>query len=297
MNLKQFEAFQAIMAVGSTIAAAARLGLSQSATSRLLTQLEESLGLSLFVRRKGRLLATPDAEELLAQINRVVEEVQRVQRLADALRVGGIRKTLIKVGVPISMAQQLMPRVVADFIAEHANTVVEIVSGSYEAIERAVLDGSADIGFVRVPSALADFDIVHTLATEAVCVLPLDHPLSARAQITLDDLRKEPLVLLGRQRALRTELDLAFRAAQFIPKVRIEVHSAGAACGFVAQGLGISIINSLLASHFSHLPIVCRPFRPRIAYTFGLAFRADQPRAKVLDDFARHFIGHLAAHE
>lgn len=52
MNLKQLEAFKAIMSTGSTIGAATRMGLSQSAVSRLLSQLEEALGFALFLRKK-----------------------------------------------------------------------------------------------------------------------------------------------------------------------------------------------------------------------------------------------------
>jgi DNA-binding transcriptional LysR family regulator len=296
MNFKQLEALQAIMATGSTIGAASRMGLSQSAVSRLLGQLEEALGLTLFARKKGRLLAIPDAAELLAEISKVVDNVQRVQRLADEIRIGGARKTLVKVGVPTSMAQQMMPRVVAGFLEQYEDTVVEIVSGSYGAIERALLDRSADIGFVSLPCELADFDLDYTVNTEAVCVMPSDHPLSKQPVVCIDDLRETPLILLGRQRALRTDLDLAFRAANLTPQVRVEVHSAAAACGFVAQGLGVSIINSLLASHFDQLPIVSRPFKPLIGYTFGVAFRADEPRSRAVDDFAKHFIAYLSEH-
>lgn len=52
VNLKQLEAFKAIMSTGSTIGAATRMGLSQSAVSRLLSQLEEALGFVLFLRKK-----------------------------------------------------------------------------------------------------------------------------------------------------------------------------------------------------------------------------------------------------
>ena len=294
MNFKQLDALQAIIATGSTTGAGSRMGLSQSAVSRLLGQLEESLGIILFARKKGRLIATPEAAELLAEISKVVDQIQRVQRLADEIRLGGVRKTLIKVGVPTSMAQQMMPRVVSGFLKQHEDSVVEIVSGSYETIERAILDRSVDLGIIRMPSEIADFEIDYTVTTEAVCVMPAEHPLSKQSFVSIEDLRNTPLVLLGRQRTLRTDLDLAFRAANLRPQVRVEVHSAAVACGFVAEGLGVSIINSLLASHFEQLPIVSRPLKPLIEYTFGLAFHPSQPRSTVVDDFARHLIAYLS---
>ena len=60
------------------------------------------------------------------------------------------------------------------------------------------------------------------------------------------------------------------------------------AARFVAEGLGVSIVNGLLASHFAHLPIVTRPFRPMLPYTFGLAFRRDEARPALVSSFAEH---------
>ncbi len=294
MNIKQLEAFKAIMSTGSTIGAATRMDLSQSAVSRLLSQLEEHLGFALFLRRKGRLMATPEAEELLAEVVGLVDGVQRIQRLADEMRLGRSRKSLLKVGVPTSMAQELLAQIVADFLKRHDDIVVELLTGSYDMIERAVLDRSADLGFVRLPTELAGFDVEPLLQTEGVCVMPADHPLTRHSCIEVQHLRNIPLVMLGRQRALRAELNQVFRAANLTPQVRIEVHSVGAACSFVAQGLGVSIVNGLLASHFLHLPIVTRPFRPALPYTFGLAFRTNEPRAQLVNAFAEHLKQRLA---
>jgi DNA-binding transcriptional LysR family regulator len=233
-------------------------------------------------------MATPEAEELLTEVAGLVDGMQRIQRLADELRVGRSRKRLLKVGVPTSMTQELLPKIVAEFLKSHEDIVVELLTGSYDMIERAVLDRSADLGFVRLPTDLPDFDIEPVLETEGVCVMPADHPLTRHAFIEVQHLRDVPLVLLGRQRALRAELNQVFRAANLTPQVRIEVHSVGAACSFVAEGLGVSIVNGLLASHFAHLPIVTRPFRPALPYAFGLAFRHDEPRPSIVSAFAEH---------
>jgi DNA-binding transcriptional LysR family regulator len=288
VNLKQLETFKAIMATGSTIGAATRLGLSQSAVSRLLGQLEEALGFALFLRRKGRLTATPEAEEFLAEVAGLVDNLQRVQRLADELRMGRSRRTLLKVAVPTSMTQHLLPKIVAEFLKDREDVVIELLTGSYDSLERAVLDRTADFAFVRLPTELEGFDIEPVLDTNGVCVLPSGHPLAARDELGIEDLRDVPLVLLGRQRNLRTELDQRFRSAHITPQVRVEVHSVSAACAFVAQGVGVSIINALLANDFSGLPIVTRPLTPALPYRFGLIFRSDLPRSKAVSAFAEH---------
>lgn len=240
-------------------------------------------------------MATAEAEELLTEVAGLVDGMQRIQRLADEMRVGRSRKSLLKVGVPTSMTQELLPRIVAEFLKSHDDIVVELLTGSYDMIERAVLDRSADLGFVRLPTEIPDFDIEPVLQTEGVCVMPADHPLTRHACIEVQHLRNVPLVMLGRQRALRAELNQVFRAANLTPQVRVEVHSVGAACSFVAEGLGVSIVNGLLASHFLHLPIVTRPFRPALPYAFGLAYRTNEPRPQVVTAFAEHLKQRLNA--
>lgn len=294
MNLKQLETFQAIMATGSTIGAATRMGLSQPAISRLLAQLEEHLGFPLFLRRKGRLMATPEADELLGQVASLVDNLQSVQRLADELRVGRPQRTLLRVAVPTSMTQHLLPKIVAEFMQSREDVVVEVLTGGYDALERAVLSRNADFAFVRLPTELQDFDVLPVLETEGVCVMPKGHALEALDEVTIQDLRGLPLVMLGRQRNLRSELDQRFRDASVIPQVRVEVHSVSAACAFVAQGMGVSIINSLLVKEFGPEKLVTRPLRPVLGYQFGLVFRKDQPRSVLVEAFAEHMRYRLA---
>jgi DNA-binding transcriptional LysR family regulator len=119
--------------------------------------------------------------------------------------------------------------------------------------------------------------------------MPAGHRLAQRTVVDVEDLDGEPLVLLGRQRPARAEIDQMFRRVRFRPRIRIETHSVGSACVLAAQGLGVTIVNALMASHFRDLPIAIRPFRPLLWNEFGLAFAAGQPRSRVADRFADHF--------
>ncbi|PVZ16529.1 DNA-binding transcriptional regulator, LysR family [Pseudomonas sp. URIL14HWK12:I9] len=276
------------METGSTIGAAARMEVSQSAVSRLLGQLEESLGVALFLRRNGRLTATPEADELLADISGLLDGMQRVQRRADDLRLGRSSKTLLKLGVPPSMSQQLIPRLVAAYLRDRQNVVVELLIGANAYLERAVLERSADLALVRLPVENDGLDVTPVLEAEGVCVMPLGHPLALKEVVDITDLRGVPMVMLGRQRALRAELDLLLRGARVAPQVHVEVHSVAAACAFVAEGTGVAIVNAFLVSHFSDLPIVTRRFEPSLPHAFGLISRTGQPHSRALEHFAQH---------
>lgn len=271
MNYKQLEAFRAFMAAGSTIEAAKRLGSSQSAISRLLSQLESALGIVLFVRRKGRLHPTAEAEALLPDVENMMSGTEGFHRHVNQLRLGGSRRTLIRIQVPTTVAHLVMPAVAQHFMQDYPDVVLEVLSGAYEQGEISVLGREADVSLLRIPTQNSGLKTVPFMSTEAICILPPGHRLLGLAEITAADLDNVDVVLLGRQRPLRHDIDMAFRHARVRPKIRAEVHSVEMACRFVAQGLGVSIVNGLLGSLDRALAIERRPFRPRIEYRFGMA--------------------------
>lgn len=271
MNIKQLEAFQAIMATGSTIAAAERLGLSQSAASRLLAQLEEDLGLALFVRQKGRLVPTREAEALVQDAHSLVESVQCFRRHSEQLRIGGFKRRLLKVALPATLGAGLMPRVAKRFMQAHPDVVLEVLTGSYRDNERAVLSRDADLALVLVPTEIPGLRATAAVESDAVCIMPRGHALESKRSLTVADLQDQPLVLLGRQRLLRHEVDMAFRQARVQPRVAAEVHSVAMACSLVAEGIGVSIVNALLAQYCREFAFTMRSFKPRISYQLGVA--------------------------
>lgn len=295
MNFKQLEAFQAIMASGSTTGAAERLGLSQSAISRLLAQFEEDLGLRLFIREKGRLVPTREAEALLQDAHGLVDSAQCFRRHSEQLRLGGFKRRLLKVAVPSTLASQLMPPIAQKFMREHPEVVLEVLSGSYTDTERAILSRDADVGLVRLPMEMPGLQAIGCLESDAVCIMPKGHPLEKLEVVGPLDLEEVSLILLGRQRLIRHEIDMAFRQARVLPRVAVEVHSVGVACSFVAQGLGVSIVNALLASYCKDKKFSSRPFSPRITYKLGVATIENSPTAALGKAFSQLLVDAILA--
>lgn len=294
MNFKQLEAFLAFMNTGSTIEAAQRLGTSQSAVSRLLSQFEEDLGVPLFLRRKGRLHPTHEAEVLLPDVQSMVSGAGSLQRHVNQLRLGGKRRALLRVHVPGTVAQTVMPAVAEAFLNDHPEVVLEVLAGTYESGEVAILGRETDLALVRSPAINSGLSMVLELATEAVCVMAAGHPMQALETVSSADLIDVDLVLLGRQRSLRQQIDQAFRKARMMPQIRAEVHSVEMACRFVAQGLGVSIVNGLFARLCQDMGVVCRPFRPRIDYGIGMATLAGQPPDPLAAEMASRIVDAMA---
>jgi len=270
MNFKQLEIFKTIMDTGSTMAAAAQLGLSQSAISRQLASLEEEIGRELFLRDKGRLIPRPEAHLLVGEVDDVAQSVARLRIKIGDVRTGAFGDALVRVAFPHSLSTTMLPPIVARFKADHPRVTVEILSGPYDAIERMVHNRIADLGFVRLPAEQHSFDARPLFTSGTTCVMPVDHPLAAKQAVDVNDLARNDLILLGRQRINRNELEHELR--RMVPSYccSLEVHSVETACACAAQGLGVAIVPTLIAEFFRSDAVAMRPFLPDKASDYGI---------------------------
>jgi DNA-binding transcriptional LysR family regulator len=270
MNFKQLEIFKTIMDTGSTMAAATQLGLSQSAISRQLASLEDEIGRELFLRDKGRLIPRPEAHLLIGEVGDVAESVARLRNKIGDVRTGAFGEALIRVAFPHSLSTTMLPPLLARFRQDHPRVTVEILSGPYAAIERMVHGRTADLGFVRLPAEEHAFDARPLFSSGTTCVMPAGHALTGKETIDVNDLARHDLILLGRQRINRDELEHELR--RMVPSFRccLEVHSVETACACAAQGLGIAIVPTLIAQFFRSDSIVMRPFQPDKIAEYGI---------------------------
>lgn len=290
MNLKQLEIFKTIMDTGSTMAAAAQLGLSQSAISRQLTALEEEIGRELFLRDKGRLIPRPEARLLVSEVDDVAESVARLRIKIGDMKTGIFGEALLRVAFPHSLSTTMLPPIVARFKADHPRVTVEILSGPYDAIERMVHNRIADLGFVRLPAEQHAFEPRRLMSSGTTCVMPVGHPLTAKQAVDVNDLARNDLILLGRQRINRNELEHELRHMAPTYRCSLEVHSVETACACVAQGLGIAIVPTLIAEFFRSDAVAMRPFLSDKASDYGIITLPGLP----LSWTAEAFIGVLS---
>lgn len=286
MHLSLLETFRAVVEKGTTQAAAQALGLSQSAISRRIAQLEEELGLQLFVRDRGRLIATRENRLLQAQIAGLVDHGARLTQRAGELKVGNYATEMLRVAFPASLTISIVPTILAEFLERNERVQVELHTGAYDTIERMVLDERAEVGFLRMPTQRTGLDTTPVIEVPTVCVMPRGHPLTAHKVISISDLHAVPLILLGRMRLPRRDIDEAFWEVGMRPQVRVEAHSVQSACALAARGIGVTLVNELMARDFAHLPIEIRPLRERLLHRFAFGVTEGVPPTEI----ARQFI-------
>ena len=283
VNLRQIEVFKAVIEHGTVSAAAAALHVSQPAMSKSLAQLEADTELRLFERVKGRLAPTETGMRLYGEIDRIFSGVQQVENAVDALHRQAQGRLLI--GVMPGLSGAYVRRVVTAFLRLHPGTYCAVEARSSEWIMEALVGRRLDVGLV---SARMENPYVETeLLTErdAVCIMPIGHPLARRRRVVAADLAALPFISLGPESAIGVRIAAMFAAQGVDPPVALVANLARTVCEFVAAGTGVSLMHPLMVSETDRL--VVRPFEPPTVLGFMLAHNRAHRSARLVDEFSR----------
>jgi len=278
MNLKQLEAFRAVMIAGSMIGGAKLLRISQPAVSQMISQFERQIGIQLFRRHNGKISTTPEADILFAETERVYAGVKTLERLADGLRHNKYG-TLRIAGFP-AISRQVLPQIISEYCREQSDIDVTLDSTQSRNIADLVARRDVDLALSVMPSDRDEVDATMVGTLNAVCILPKSHPLSERSTIDAMDLAGEAFISLGKSDPSRLMIDQAFDALGVQRRLHIETTQSDIACGFVVEGSGVSIIDRLTLEWFGDDRIIARQFTPEISFRVWLLQlrTARQPR-------------------
>jgi len=283
-SIREFEAFRALIATGTATAAARRIGVSQSAVSRAVANLEARLGTLLFERSGARLAPTADAVAFNATLDAFFDALGRLDR---SRWVAPPPETL-RLVAPATLGHTLLPRRIASFLKLHPDQPVSLEIIASDALVSGIAEDRFDLG-------ITDFDVSHSgvrveafRETEAVCVLPAGHPLADRAAIGPTDLSGVPFIALTRRHSVRSVIDRLFAEAGIVPRVVVDTATSASAFELVRLGVGITIMNPFPVAFGVQDGVALRPFVPRILHRTQFLTPATRPSGGPVRAFIKH---------
>ena len=280
-SLKALATFKTLFEVGSASGTARLLGITQSGVSRSLGQLEENLGIQLFLREKNRLVATPEARELYDEILRLMGNIEELRHSVLALKEFGTSR--LRIAAIPGLSFGFVPRLVAMLLAENSHVSVSLDMMSSHDVQSAVESSHADIGFITLPATSPQLYSETLLTTEAVCLVPETHLLAKRQVVDVKELRDQHLVI-SNQPSISTNPLLELVTAHGVRIAGKTEANIGTIASLVANNVGIAVINPVTANdQLNHQDkVIILPFTPRISFSFGLVYRAEWQQSKVL---------------
>ena len=277
--------------------------LTQPAVTQQIKALESELNTALFDRAGGHIQLTAAGKVLLTyaeQIASLAEEA--VQAVTGA---SGHAGGTLALGASQTIAQYLLPALIAEFRRSYPGVSVTAVSGNTDQMLEALVAGSIQLALIEGPERRSDVHVERFMPDEMVLVVPASHEW-ADQQVTLPMIRNEPLLLRevgsGSRRVVEQALS---RAGVKLKELRIsmELDSTEALLSAVEAGLGVAFVSrwvirkqlafgALRVAHLKELDLT-RWFS--VARVSGPALKgnADAFRTLLLREI--HYAGHASS--
>lgn len=176
--------------------AAAELYVTQPAVTKHIQELEHQFGMALFDRRGNQISLTSAGNLLLKHAETIMGTYRQLEFDMNALK--GQPGGTLRLGASSTVAQYVIPPVLARFHEQSADITISLLSGNTEQIEQQLLNKNIDLGLVEGRTHNSDIRYTPFVKDELVLVCRADHPLADRDEITLGELQSIPILLRER---------------------------------------------------------------------------------------------------
>jgi len=298
MNMRQLEAFRATIESGSITGAADILNISQPSVSRLISDLERSVGFPLFLRVGRGVVATVEARRFHQAVDTMFIGVDRLRELADTIRstVGGA----VSLGVIPAFSQTVMPSTVHDFTRLRPDVRIMVSIRNTPEIVDAVRMQQFDVGIVGRAPPYPGVEVLHQTSFPYVCLLPETHALAMTQNakgrfLDLADLvETESFVTFGGvypDEMLDIDRDLSEKMQR---SSTLSAANMPVAAALVREVGVLAIVDPFTASVAEKIGgVVSLPIRQRLTYNVAVITRGLDTLSLEAREFATLFIESL----
>ena len=261
MNLHQLRFVQEAVRRNLNLTETAKaLFTSQPGISKAILELEEELGIDIFVRHGKRLRrVTEPGQQVLKSVEVILREVANLKRIGEEFSQQDSGR--LSIATTHTQARYVLPEPVAMLRRRYPKVQVSLHQGTPEQVAQMLLDDTADIGLAT--ESLADFEDLVTLPSyewQHVIVVPADHPLASVERPTLEQLAEYPLITYQPAFTGRRRIDQAFAQRRLKPNIALEAIDSDVIKTYVRSGLGIGIVAEMaMQSELPGSDLVSRP--------------------------------------
>ena len=243
MNLQQLRYLCAIVDHALNVSDAAEaLHTSQPGISKQVRQLEDELGVRVFVRQGKRLASlTPAGESVVATARRALREIGNLKRVGAEFH--NEDEGTLAIATTHLQARYVLPPVLRDFALRYPKVKLELHQGNPIQVAEQTARGDADLGIATEAVAMNPDLVTLPCYRWNRCVLVLrDHPLTKSKPLTLAALARHPIITYDFTFTGRSQINAAFDSAGLVPNVVLTALDSDVIKTYVEMGLGVGII-------------------------------------------------------
>ena len=285
----KLETFLEACATGSFTKAAQRMSLTQPAVSQHIRQLEREVGAKLFNRREGGMQLTPEGE-IVRKYARRIQVLY--QNMAQTLLDEKHRVTRITVGVTHTAESNVIAEVLAQYCNENPGIRITIISDAISNLYAKMKTYELDLAIVEGKIADANFNSILLDTDSLILAVAPGHPLAKKSMVTLEELRRQKLILRLPDSATR-HLFASHLASNNVSledlDVVLEVDNIATIKDLVRQNFGVSILaKSVFQDEIRKGKLVGLPVENlSMIREISIVYHRDFEHAGILDEITR----------
>lgn len=238
MDLGDLNIFRAVVQAGGITRAAEQLHRVQSNVTTRVRQLEEELGVDLFIREGKRLHLSPAGKLLLDYADKLLDLANEAREAVHDARPRG----LFRLGAMESTAAVRLPRPLNIYHQRYPEVTLELQTDSIKELAERVLRGELDAAFVAEPVADAPFEKVMVYDEELAIIAAARHgPIKSPR-----DLKPQTMLAFELGCPYRMRLEQWFARSGEMPERIVEMDSWHAILGCTAAGMGVAVLPKMV---------------------------------------------------
>ncbi|TQR20726.1 LysR family transcriptional regulator [Psychrobacillus vulpis] len=240
MEWQRLEYFQTLAKVQHMTRAAEILSISQPALSRSISSLEEEIGVPLFDRQGRSIILNRYGLMFLHRVNRIMNEMN--EGLTDIQQLIHPEQGEVALGFLHTLGTNIVPNLIRTFHDEYPGITFQLKQNHTHTQLNQLKSGELDLCLLASIENEKMIEWTELWRDELFIIVPIDHPLANRKSIQLRKLANESFISLKKGYALRVTTDEIFRSSEIEPVITFEGEEVATVAGFVAAGLGFSIL-------------------------------------------------------
>lgn len=282
MSIRKYIAYLKTIETGSITHAAAQLGYTQSAISRMIADLEDAWGVKLLTRNRSGIEISSEGLVLLPKLKAICKDYEDLNYAISEIH--GLSSGSIRVGAFSSISSGWLPQMIKSFHEIYPHIDFQLINGEYNQIASWLRRGLVDCGFLNLPVS-NDLEASFLLQDTLVAILPENHPLANDPCYPIAQLSNEDFINLKEEQD--HEITKFLDHLQQKPNIRYEVSNDYAILSMVECGLGISVVHELML-YPNRYHIVAKPFDIPQVRDIGIAVKRDVPPSTITKLFVEH---------
>ncbi|MCY3026332.1 MULTISPECIES: LysR family transcriptional regulator [Aerococcus] len=292
MNYYALKYFKAVAEIGNMTSAAEELKVSQPAISRAIKQLEEDLGVDLFVRQGRSIHLNHYGETFLTYLDYSFSALSEGKRVVR--EISGLENGEITIGVTLP---HVFPNLLSNFLRDYPHVRIKQYEAASGLMLEKLLRDQLDFWIATHEINHDQVETLPIISEEIFVTVSRQHPLAQAKQVALSDLKGEKFVGSSQGYSFRELTDGFCQQAGFTPDYQIELEDAAAIHKLVEAGYGISFTPkiSLLSSQEKIIPLRIADYS--IQRTISLVYKKDHyfsQAAKAFFDFSKDYLRDFA---